>query len=165
MSKKVNLLFPAAGLGVLDCRAGGRGFDSRDRTNTEKWRYSLCPANDETFAWRSSISTFVLNIHWHSIECIFFPELPFLFVKCYSMISCLLEDSLQCLFVFCFISSSEEYVISRFRQWGMSPKALNIASSKTSCEDLAPDTSLFGLWFPQGVMIVATCLVAGSCVS
>ena len=83
MSKKVNLLFPAAGLGVLDCRAGGRGFDSRDRTNTqglkitEKWRYSLCPANDETFAWRSSISTFVLNIHWHSIECIFFPNCHF----------------------------------------------------------------------------------------
>ena len=83
MSKKVNLLFPAAGLGVLDCRTGGRGFDSRDRTNTqglkitEKWRYSLCPANDETFAWRSSISTSVLNIHWHSIECIFFPNCHF----------------------------------------------------------------------------------------
>ena len=39
------------------CRAGGRGFDSRGRTNTrvlkmlEKWRYSLCPANGQTFAW------------------------------------------------------------------------------------------------------------------
>ena len=38
---------------ALDCRAGGRGFNSRDRTNTqglafemtEKWRYYLCPAN------------------------------------------------------------------------------------------------------------------------
>ena len=33
-------------------------------------------------------------------------------VKCYSMISCLLEDSLQYLFVFCLISSSKEYFIS-----------------------------------------------------
>ena len=70
---------------VLDCRAGGRGFDSRGRTNTqglkitEKWRYSLCPAGGWTFAWLgwprkmavpsplgdvkivSTISTFVLN--------------------------------------------------------------------------------------------------------
>ena len=36
---------------VLDCRAGGHGFNSRDRTNTqalkmtEKWRYCLFPAN------------------------------------------------------------------------------------------------------------------------
>ena len=36
---------------VLDCRAGGCGFNSRDWTNTqslkmtEKWRYCLCPAN------------------------------------------------------------------------------------------------------------------------
>ena len=36
---------------ALDCRARGRGFESRDRTITqglkitEKWRYSLCPAN------------------------------------------------------------------------------------------------------------------------
>ena len=42
---------------ALDCRAGGRGFDSRDRTNTqglkitEKWRYSLCTASGWTFAW------------------------------------------------------------------------------------------------------------------
>ena len=32
-----------------------------------------------------------------------------------------------------------------FRQWGMSLKALNIASPKTFCEDLAPNTCLFGL--------------------
>ena len=42
---------------ALDCRAGGRGFDSRGRTNTqglkitEKWRYFLCTASGETFAW------------------------------------------------------------------------------------------------------------------
>ena len=36
---------------VLDCRAGGRRFDSWDQTNTqglnmtEKWTYCLCPAN------------------------------------------------------------------------------------------------------------------------
>ena len=39
-----------------------------------------------------------------------FPELAFLFVKCYCMISCLLKDSLQYLFVLYYISSSEEYV-------------------------------------------------------
>ena len=47
----------------------------------------------------------------------------------------------------------------------MSPKAQNIASSKTSCEDVAPNTSLFGLQFLQGVLNVATCLVAWSSVS
>ena len=42
---------------ALDCRAGGRGFDSQGRTNTqglkitEKWRYSLCPESGWTFAW------------------------------------------------------------------------------------------------------------------
>ena len=42
---------------ALDCRAGGRGFDSRGRTitqglkMTEKWRYFLCTASGETFAW------------------------------------------------------------------------------------------------------------------
>ena len=42
---------------AFDCRAGGRGFDSRDRTNTqgvkitEKWRYFLCLANGWTLAW------------------------------------------------------------------------------------------------------------------
>ena len=42
---------------ALDCRVGGRGFDSRGRTNTqglkitEKWRYSLCPESGWTFAW------------------------------------------------------------------------------------------------------------------
>ena len=42
---------------VLDCRAGCRGFNSRDQTNTqvlkmtEKWRYCLCPANGWTFEW------------------------------------------------------------------------------------------------------------------
>ena len=42
---------------ALNCRVGGRGFDSLGRTNTqglkttEKWRYCLCPANGETFAW------------------------------------------------------------------------------------------------------------------
>ena len=41
-----------------------------------------------------------------------FLELTFLFVKCYSMISCSLEDGLQYLFVFCINTSSEEYVIS-----------------------------------------------------
>ena len=70
---------------ALDCRAGGRGFDSRDQTNTqglkitEYWRYALCTANSQTFArlgWPrkivvpspvgdvnivSSISTFMLN--------------------------------------------------------------------------------------------------------
>ena len=70
---------------VFDCRAGGRGFDSRGRTitqglkMTEKWRYFLCTASGETFAWLgwprkmavpppvgdvkivSPISTFVLN--------------------------------------------------------------------------------------------------------
>ena len=36
---------------ALDCRAGGREFNSRDWTNTqglkitEKWRYCLFPAN------------------------------------------------------------------------------------------------------------------------
>ena len=36
---------------ALDCRAGGRGFDSRDGTNTQglkmtdKWRYCLCCAD------------------------------------------------------------------------------------------------------------------------
>ena len=71
---------------ALDCWAGGSGFDSRGRTNTqglkitEKWRYSLCPAGGWTFTWLgwprkmaipspigdvkivSPISTFVLNI-------------------------------------------------------------------------------------------------------
>ena len=70
---------------ALDCRAGGRGFDSLGRTIseglniTEKWRYSLCTPTGETFAWLgwprkmaapsplgdvkmvSPISTFVLN--------------------------------------------------------------------------------------------------------
>ena len=70
---------------ALDGRAGGSGFDSRDRINTqglkitEKWRYCLCSANGQTFAWLgwprkmafsspvgdvkivSLISTFVLN--------------------------------------------------------------------------------------------------------
>ena len=42
---------------AFDCRAGGRGFDSRGRTITqslkitEKWRYFLCTASGETFAW------------------------------------------------------------------------------------------------------------------
>ena len=42
---------------AFDCRAGGRGFDSRGRTitqglkMTEKWRYFLCTASGETFAW------------------------------------------------------------------------------------------------------------------
>ena len=42
---------------ALDCGAGGRGFDSRDRNNTHglkitgKWRYSLCLASGRTFAW------------------------------------------------------------------------------------------------------------------
>ena len=42
---------------ALNYRVGGRGFDSLGRTNTqglkttEKWRYCLCPANGETFAW------------------------------------------------------------------------------------------------------------------
>ena len=41
---------------ALNCRAGGRGFDSRDRTNTqglkiaEEWRCIFCPANGWTFA-------------------------------------------------------------------------------------------------------------------
>ena len=70
---------------AFDCRAEGRGFDSRGRTitqglkTTEKWRYFLCTASGETFAWLgwprkmavpspvgyvkivSPISTFVLN--------------------------------------------------------------------------------------------------------
>ena len=42
---------------ALDCRAGGRRFDSRGRNNsqslkiTEKWWYSLCTAGGGTFAW------------------------------------------------------------------------------------------------------------------
>ena len=42
---------------ALDCTAGGCGFDSRGRTNTqglkltEKWGYSLCAASGKTFAW------------------------------------------------------------------------------------------------------------------
>ena len=42
---------------ALDCRAGGRGFDSRGRTNTQglkitvKWRYYPCAAKGWTFAW------------------------------------------------------------------------------------------------------------------
>ena len=42
---------------AFDCRAGGRGFDSRGRTitqglkMTEKWRYFLCTASGETFGW------------------------------------------------------------------------------------------------------------------
>ena len=42
---------------ALDCRAGGHGFDSRDRTNTqrlkitEKWGYCLCPLKGWTCAW------------------------------------------------------------------------------------------------------------------
>ena len=57
---------------ALDCRAAGRGFDSRGRTNTqglkitEKWRYFLCPAGGWTFAgsddhvkWRSRQKTSV----------------------------------------------------------------------------------------------------------
>ena len=41
----------------VDCRAGGRGFDSRGRTDTqglkitEKCSHSLCSASGETFAW------------------------------------------------------------------------------------------------------------------
>ena len=70
---------------AFDCRAGGRGFESRGRTitqglkMTEKWRYFLCTASGETFAWLgwprkmavpsplgevkivSPVSTFVLN--------------------------------------------------------------------------------------------------------
>ena len=70
---------------AFDCRAGGRGFDSRGRTitqglkMTEKWGYFLCTASGETFAWLgwprkmavpsplgdvkivSPVSTFVLN--------------------------------------------------------------------------------------------------------
>ena len=69
---------------ALDCRAGGRRSDFRDRTNTqghpEKWKCCLCPANGKTFPWfgwlrkmavrpvssrrrknRYPISTFVLN--------------------------------------------------------------------------------------------------------
>ena len=71
---------------ALDWRVGGRGFDSRGRTNTqglkmtEKLRHYLCPAaNGQTFVWLgwprkmevpssvgdvkivSPISTFVLN--------------------------------------------------------------------------------------------------------
>ena len=42
---------------LTSCRAGGHGFDSWGWTNsqslkiTEKWRYCLCSANGETFAW------------------------------------------------------------------------------------------------------------------
>ena len=68
---------------VLDCRAGGRRFDSWDQTNTqglnmtEKWKYCLCPANSFAWLWWpckmvvpspagdikivSPISTFMLN--------------------------------------------------------------------------------------------------------
>ena len=70
---------------AFDFGAGGRGFNSQGRTNTqglkitEKWRYFLCPAGGWTFAWLgwprkmavpsplgdvkivSPISTFVLN--------------------------------------------------------------------------------------------------------
>ena len=50
---------------ALNCRGGGRGFDSRDRTNTqglkiaEKWRCFFCPANGWTFAWLG----WILNIY------------------------------------------------------------------------------------------------------
>ena len=49
----------------VDCRAGGRGFDSRGWTNTqglkitEKWSHSLCSARGETFAclgWPSKMA-------------------------------------------------------------------------------------------------------------
>ena len=70
---------------AFDCGAGGRGFDCQGRTitqglkMTERWRYFLCTASGETFAWLgwprkmavpsplgdvkivSPISTFVLN--------------------------------------------------------------------------------------------------------
>ena len=42
---------------AFHCKEGGRGFDSRGRTitqglkMTEKWRYFLCTASGETFAW------------------------------------------------------------------------------------------------------------------
>ena len=47
---------------ALDCSAGGHGFDSRGRTNTqylritEKRSYSLCPANGQTFTWLGWLS-------------------------------------------------------------------------------------------------------------
>ena len=50
---------------ALNCRVGGRGFDSRDRTNTpglkiaEEWRCFFCPANGWTFAWLG----WILNIY------------------------------------------------------------------------------------------------------
>ena len=85
---------------ALDCRAGGSGFDSRNRTNTqglkmtEKWRYCFCPANGWTFAWLgwprkmaipspvgdvkivSSISTFVLKYTEAQIKSIFLNQGP-----------------------------------------------------------------------------------------
>ena len=42
---------------ALNCRAGGRGFDFRDRTDTQglkiakEWRCFFCPANGWNFAW------------------------------------------------------------------------------------------------------------------
>lgn len=59
---------------VPDWRVGGRGFDSRDQTNTlglkvtEQWRYWLCPENGSPVEGvKNSVptSTFVL-IHWLS---------------------------------------------------------------------------------------------------
>ena len=56
---------------AFDCRAGGRGFDSRGRTvtqglkMTEIWSYFLCTAGGETFAW----------LRWPrkmAIPCLFF---------------------------------------------------------------------------------------------
>ena len=79
---------------AFNCRAGGRRFDSLGRTitqglkMTEKWRYSLCTASGETFAWLgwprkmavpsplgdvkivSPISTFVLNTLTLKWKCI-----------------------------------------------------------------------------------------------
>ena len=56
-----NLIMAVAVLAQLvervDCRAGGRGFDSRGQTNTQglkitkKWSHSLCSASSKTFAW------------------------------------------------------------------------------------------------------------------
>ena len=48
-----------------------------------------------------------------------------------------------------------------FRQLGISPKILNIASSNKSCDDFAPNINLLGLIFPYGVLNVARALESG----
>ena len=68
---------------AFDCRTGGRGFESRGRTitqglkMTEKWRYFLCTASGETFAWLGWPSKMAVPSPLGDVKIVFFSESPY----------------------------------------------------------------------------------------